>query len=491
MEIISVNFLLYTAIVILVYYCLERRAQNIWLGLASIFFIISWNWIHLIPLFIIAGVSFLSGRKLDGEKGQTFLAAGIVFNFTVLAAYRVVASPLFAISTREPGDLIRQLLVPLGLSFYVLQAISYLIDVRKGKLKAETDPIDFLVYLMYFPKFLAGPIERAGNFLPQLKAGRFVDNEKLTNAFTLIIFGLVRKVVIAEVLLSILPAEYLHAAVVNTHPELGFWSIPFFSYIGRVAYLDRVVGLFGYGIYLYNDFAGYTSIVRGISLLMGINLSPNFQVPYFSTSLSDFWNRWHISLSSWLRDYIYFPLTRQLKKKFNKPSAVLPVVIPLMATMLLSGFWHSLSGPLLTWGLTYAVLMILEQLLFQHWPNLRPQRQPAPVRALYGLLTFLLVTLAWVPFSAGSMPEILAFGKMLFKSSGWNTPPEFSPFILILALASFTLDYLQFRDKDELFALKWPLHARALLLAVGALALFLAFTWTSPYSASVFVYQGF
>ncbi len=491
MEIISFNFLIFTIIIILVYYCLERRAQNIWLGLASVAFIISWNWIHLIPLFIIAGVTFLVSQKLNGEKGEAWLTAGVMFNVVVLALYRVIASPLFTISPLEPGDLIRQILVPLGLSFYVLQAISYLIDTRKGKIKAEIDPIDFLLYMMYFPRFLAGPIERAGNFLPQLKTSRVVDNEKLTRAFTLILLGLFRKVVIAEVLLSILPADYLHATVVNTHPELGFWAFPFHSYIGRVAYLDRVVGLFGYGIYLYNDFAGYTGIVRGISLLMGINLSPNFQTPYFSSSLSDFWNRWHISLSSWLRDYIYFPLTRQLKKTFTKPTAILPVVIPLLTTMLISGIWHSLTGPLLTWGLTYAILMIIEQFLFQRWPNTRPQRKSAPVKILYGLLTYLLVTLAWLPFSADSMPEILAFGKMLFKGSGWNTPPEFSPFILILALASFLLDFWQFREKDELFVLKWPLPARAFMLAIGGLALFLAFTWTAPYSASVFVYQGF
>lgn len=491
MEIISWNFFIFTTIVILVYYCLERRAQTIWLGLASVFFIASWGWLHLIPLVIIAGATLFISQKLTGTNGQTWLIAGTSFNITVLIIYRVVVSPLFAISTQEPKGLIQQILVPLGLSFYALQAISYLVDVLKGKINAETDPVDFLVYLLYFPKFLAGPIERAGNFLPQLKTDRIVDNDRLVRAFTLIVLGLFRKVVVAEVLLSILPQYYLHATVVNTHPELGFWGFPFYSYIGRVAYLDHLIGLFGYGIYLYNDFAGYTSIVRGISLLMGIHISPNFQVPYFATSLSDFWSRWHISLSSWLRDYIYFPLTRQLKKKFTKPFALLPVVIPLLTTMLASGFWHNLSGPLLTWGLTYAILMILEQLIFQRWPNTRPQRRSMPVKILYGLLTFLFVTLAWVPFAAGSMPEILAFGKMLFKGSGWNTPPEFSPFILILALASFALDYGQFRAKDELFMVQWPLPARAFLLAVGGLALFLAFTWTSPYSANVFVYQGF
>jgi len=303
--------------------------------------------------------------------------------------------------------------------------------------------------------------------------------------------GLFRKIVIAEVILSIFPQNYIHGAIINTQPSLGLLSFPYFNYAETIPYLNRLVGIIGYGIYLYNDFAGYTGIMRGTSLLMGINLSPNFQNPYLSTSLSEFWSRWHISLSSWLRDYIYFPLTRYVKKQSNGRYFILAIIIPILTTMLISGIWHGLTVPLLLWGLAYAVIMILEQIAFQLWPGLRPQKQSKIIKVIYDFLTYGIVTLAWVPFTAASIEEILAFWKVIFKGSGWNSPPSFNYWILILGLVSFLLDFLQFRHKDEKFVLKWPLPARAFILAIGRLALILASAWTSQFVSKVFIYQSF
>jgi D-alanyl-lipoteichoic acid acyltransferase DltB (MBOAT superfamily) len=252
-----------------------------------------------------------------------------------------------------------------------------------------------------------------------------------------------------------------------------------------------LVGIIAFGIYLYNDFAGYTGIVRGISLFIGINLSPNFQVPYLSYSLSDFWSRWHISLSSWLRDYIYFPMVRYFKKKSNGQSAIIPIIIPLLSTMLISGLWHGMTIPLLIWGLTYGIIMIVEQFSFQKWPVLRPQQHSAVVKGIAGILTFSIVTLAWVPFTASSIGEILAFWRVIFKGSGLNSSPDFSFLILVLVFVSFFLDFFQSRNKDETFILKWPLIARASIMSIAFLALLLASTWTTQNVTNVFIYQGF
>jgi D-alanyl-lipoteichoic acid acyltransferase DltB (MBOAT superfamily) len=224
---------------------------------------------------------------------------------------------------------------------------------------------------------------------------------------------------------------------------------------------------------------------------MGINLSPNFQVPYFSYSLSDFWSRWHISLSSWLRDYIYFPLVRYFKKKSNGQFSAVPIIIPLLATMLISGLWHGMTIPLLIWGLTYGIIMSIEQFAFQRWPVLRPQQQPAVVKGFAGILTFTIVTLAWVPFTASSAGEILAFWKVVFKGSGLNSSPNFNFGILVLIFISYILDFFQSRYKDETFILKWPLFARASILSLAILALLLASTWTTQNITKVFIYQGF
>lgn len=489
MEIISWNFLLFVIITLTIYYILNRKAQNVWLLVVSIFFIGSWGWQYLIPLTITGVLTFLIGKKLTGPNSQRWLAAGIAFNILSLVFVRFAATPVFAAPGQVSG--IEKLLAPLGLSFYALQAISYLIDVRRGHIKPETDPVDFMLYQSFFLKFLAGPIERAGTFLPQLKTGRRIDNDTAAGAAYLIIVGLIRKVIIAQILISVLPENFMHAEIINTRPDLGLLSFPFISYTNSIPYLDRIAGIVGYGIYLYNDFAGYTGIMRGISLLLGIKLSPNFMTPYFSTSFSDFWSRWHISLSSWLRDYIYYPLSRSLKKNFRGLPTPVLIFFPFLLTMLASGLWHGATGPYLIWGLAYAVMMGVEQWLFVTWPKLRPQRQPAPVKILTGLLTFMLVTLAWVPFSAGSLQEIFAFLKAIFKGSGWNSLPAFSVWIVVLAAFSFLLDGFQSVYKDENFLLKYPVMVRSTVLAVVLLMLFLAITWAAPTSTQVFIYQSF
>jgi len=495
LEIISWNFFFFIIIVLSVYYFLSQKAQNVWLLFTSVFFIYTWGWQHLLPILIIASTTFFIGKKLNVVEKKIWLSLGVSLIIVVFIFYRILNSPLTNnfdhVILSDSTDIIRQFIIPLGFSFYALQAISYLMDIYRAKLKAETNIIDFFVYMMFFPKILAGPVERAGNFLPQLKKDRVVDNQKLAEGFTLLMVGLFRKIVIAEVLLSILPENYIHAAIINTHPTLGVLSFPFYTYVESVPYLTRLVGIIAFGIYLYNDFAGYTGIVRGISLFIGINLSPNFQVPYLSYSLSDFWSRWHISLSSWLRDYIYFPMVRYFKKKSNGQSAIIPIIIPLLSTMLISGLWHGMTIPLLIWGLTYGIIMIVEQFSFQKWPVLRPQQHSAVVKGIAGILTFSIVTLAWVPFTASSIGEILAFWRVIFKGSGLNSSPDFSFLILVLVFVSFFLDFFQSRNKDETFILKWPLIARASIMSIAFLALLLASTWTTQNVTNVFIYQGF
>jgi alginate O-acetyltransferase complex protein AlgI len=189
-----------------------------------------------------------------------------------------------------------QILVPLGLSFYVLQTISYLVDVYRGQLKAERNWMNFALYLAYFPKIIAGPIERARSFLPKLAPARIVDNSMISRGVSLIFVGMVRKLLIADTLTAFILPDVFEVPAKYTPPELIGWLVI-------------------YAFALYNDFAGYTDIVRGISGLFGIELSSNFRVPYFSRNFTEFWSRWHITLSEWLRDYIYFPLSRALGRR--------------------------------------------------------------------------------------------------------------------------------------------------------------------------------
>lgn len=486
MEIISWNFLVFLLITIPVYYTLNRRAQNIWLVVASAAFIATHGWQNLIPLTVIAGVTWLAGARLAETGRRGWLAAGIAVNVTALAFYRTATSPLVF-----PAGTIDHLLVPVGMSFYTLQSIGYLIDISHKKIEAEKDPVDLTLYLMYFPKFLAGPIERAGHFLPQLKEPRIVDNAKASRGFSFILFGLIRKVAVAEVLFTLIPKNFLLIPFVDMPLAVGLPPLHVATYIAPVSNIDRLIAVICYGLYLYNDFAGYTLIMRGISLLMGIELPPNFREPYFAATLSEFWSKWHISLSSWLRDYIYFPLTRWLKKKSPGAFPVIPIAVPLLVTMLTAGVWHGLTIPFLFWGLLYGIMLTLEQLAFQRWPSLRPQQRPFAYRLFSALLTFTIVSFAWVPFAARSWREIAAFPVYLSQPVLWTRSPEISPWAIIVAAFSFPLDVIQSLYRDWLSEAGISLPLRAAIVAAFLILLFLAFTWTKPYTSNVFIYQAF
>ena len=486
MEIISWQFLLYLLITITVYYTLNRRAQNIWLVIASAVFAASHGWQNLIPLTVIAGATWLAGLRLAESGRRWWLTAGIAVNIAALTFYRLSASPLVF-----PAGPVDHLLVPVGMSFYTLQSISYLIDLSRGKITAERDPVNLSLYLLYFPKFLAGPIDRPGHFLPQLKEPRVVDNPKAARGFTFILFGLIRKVAVAEVLFTLIPKNFLLTPFVDLPFAAGLPPLHVSTYVAPVSNFDRLIAVVCYGLYLYNDFAGYTLIMRGISLLMGIELPPNFREPYFATTLSEFWSKWHISLSSWLRDYIYFPLTRWLKKSTLANFTLIPVAVPLVVTMLTAGAWHGVTVPFLFWGLLYGIMLTIEQLVFQYWPALRPQQRSVSYRVLSSLFTFIIVSLAWIPFAAGSWREIAAFPAYLSQPELWARAPEISPWAVIVAAVSFPLDAIQAYYRDWLSEAGIPITLRAAIVAAFLILLFLAFTWTRPYTSNVFIYQAF
>lgn len=205
-----------------------------------------------------------------------------------------------------------RLLVPIGLSFYIVQAIAYLMDLDKGLQEPERDPLDFALFMIYFPRMISGPIERARDFLPKLKAPRLVDDELFARSLTLILMGLFRKLAVADVLNVILPKDVFSDPSHYRAPELALW-------------------LLAYSFILYNDFAGYSSIVRGVSGLFGIELNQNFNLPYLARNMVEFWARWHMSLSEWLRDYSFTPTTRALlRRKYNSRHPLTMVVPPLL-----------------------------------------------------------------------------------------------------------------------------------------------------------------
>ena len=361
-----------------------------------------------------------------------------------------------------------QILVPVGLSYYILQAISYLVDVYRCQLKAESDFVNFALYLSYFPKLLAGPIERARAFLPKLAQPRLVDNRVIAQSVMLIFVGLVRKLIIADTL----TASFLS----------DVFKIP-----AKYSPLELVVWLVIYAFALYNDFAGYTDIVRGISGFFGIELSRNFWAPYFSRNFTEFWKRWHITLSEWLRDYIYFPLVRVLSRYKTGYGKLANLILPPLITMLVSGLWHGFYLNLLVWGGLQGLYLIVERIPAFWRPIVPPQDQPLWRQGLGMVVVFILVILAWAPFR-WELPAALQLWEALLNWSDVVIRYRRMFLVLPLLLGSLLLDFIQYRSDDEFVFLKWPPLAKATCMAI---VLFWIFILTAGNFEQPFVYQGF
>jgi alginate O-acetyltransferase complex protein AlgI len=476
MEITSGLFLLFLIASLVIYYLLPRRPQNYWLLIASYVFCITWAWEFALVLLTVTVVNFVLGQRLrrDNQGRRNILWLGLAFNILVLVFFRT--TDFFVPQLTElvgrigfgTGLGTLQFLVPVGLSFYIVENISYLIDVYKGQTKATTDPVDFALYLAYFPKLLAGPIERASQFLPKLERQRIVDNDVLARSTTLIAVGLVRKLLIADTLTGAIP--------VDVFAEPGFFSA--FELWGW---------LFVYGFALYNDFAGYTSIVRGISGFFGIELSPNFREPYFSRNFSEFWSSWHITLSHWLRDYIYFPALRSLLRRYSSRRHVANVVLPPLMTMLVSGLWHGFSLHMLVWGGLHGVYLIGERIVSLSGPVVPPDRRPKWRQWMATGIVFILVMWAWVPFRL-EMPDAIEFWKQLLTFGEFGLHYRRLVLVAGYVLLSVAIDIIQRYAKDEVVFLRWPRVAQAALLAT---VIFLTIILTQGSIGEPFVYQGF
>ena len=494
MTVTSLVFLACTALAALVYNKLPARWHIPWLWLVSIAFIVTWSWQFVLTLLVYSAINYALGLRSDpeGSHAKAWARAGILFNLLFLFVFKYsdfflpqFSAFLQSVGLFEPGKVL-QVLMPVGLSFLVVQNISYLLDVANRRLPPENNLLHFSLYNFYFPKLLSGPVERARLFLPRLTAPIVVDRPLLERSASLLIAGLFRKLVLANPLFNMIPASAFATPLEHSGQNLFFW-------------------LLAYAIALYNDFAGYTAIVRGVSLWFGIELSPNFNLPYDARNFTEFWNRWHISLSSWLRDYIFFPLSWSLRRKFPNQNHFVNVVLPPMITFLASGMWHGLSWNLLVWGALHGLFQVVERLP-SLWKTVTPlNKRPLWRQRLGTGVTFLLAALAWVPFRMPlpvavqywqglfhwTMPDFLEFARTLVGWSpivGWSKFGLPNPLLLLVLVVAISFDSWQRRARSEEFLLTWSRWGQIVIIFVLLVAALLAF-----FSDTIvpFVYQGF
>jgi len=337
---VSIDFLVFLAVVLVVYWSLNRVShQNYFLMAASLFFYgyADWKFLSLIISSALAGyVSALAIEK-SRKKKRFYLTLGIVFPFFLLFVFKYFNFFIDAVSSVTAmfglsifGKSTLSLVLPLGISFFTFQTVGYVIDVYRGHHKAEKNFPQFMLFISFFPQLVAGPIERSTHLLKQIKKNRTVDHQDLIYGAYLILQGFVKKLVVADNL----------APIVNSLFAYRDLSGPLVA-----------AGMIGFAFQIYGDFSGYTDIARGVARLMGFRLLVNFDRPYVSASPTEFWRRWHITLSSWFKDYLYIPLGGNRHSFFR-------TCINIMFVWMLCGLWHGASYNFILWGLFHGIALV-------------------------------------------------------------------------------------------------------------------------------------
>jgi len=480
MVITSLSFAAFTLTVLLAYYLLPtHNQQNGLLLAASYLYLATWDVRCALIFGALSIVNFVCARQMTriGSRKQYWLYAGIAVNVAALLYLKYAdffilqaVSRLETIGLHPTFDTLH-IVLPVGLSFFVLQAISYLIDVAHSTVQPVPNFVQSSLYMSYFPRVTSGPIERARDFIPQLQKRRAAAQIETHRGLTLLLRGLLRKVVVADLLFLSIPQDVFHQPRNYSSLELALW-------------------LLAYAFALYNDFAGYSSIARAISIFLGLQLVENFNVPYRARNFTEFWQRWHISFSSWLRDYIFLPLTRTLLRHRRKLDFKVSLIVPPFVTMLVSAIWHDLSLNMLVWGVLHGTYLMSERLWVQSRPTRRADSVPAVQQFGSSMLVFTLVLLAWVPFHA-TLSVTLTYWAELLSPIRWLNTTElpFHPVIFLLISFSCLLDFQQSRSHEL------ALQGRSVLvkaLAINAAVfIIIAAAFGQMHAAPPFVYQGF
>jgi D-alanyl-lipoteichoic acid acyltransferase DltB (MBOAT superfamily) len=451
----------------------HARAWKLFMLGASYFFLCSWqNWHHAVLMASLLGGAtvanqvFVEGIDRSQSQGarKAWVMVAVAANLTCLGFfkyYNFFIQTALNLHAHVPPRYLVRIILPIGISFFLFQAMSYVIDAYRDNLK-PVSLLDFAVYLSFFPHLVAGPIVRATEFLPQLKHRpdpRYLDAAR---AFRLIVAGMFKKVVISAYLATTVDAV--------------------FAAPGRFHSLEVLFGVYAYAFQIYADFSGYTDIAIGLALLLGIKFPVNFNSPYTSTSLGEFWRRWHMSLSRWLRDYLYISLGG------NRVS-VSRTYVNLMLTMVIGGLWHGAAWRFVIWGGIHGVVLAIERLLDDRREaiGLGPRPDTPFHRFLQWAVTFHVVCFAWIFFRAPSTSRAFEVIKQIFLSPGVGS--LVTPLLVVTILALLASQFVPegVMENVQVAFSRVPILAQGVALA----ACFFLIDHLSPAGVQPFIYFQF
>ncbi len=439
------TFALFFIIVYLVYLPLRQtRMKMPWLLLVSYVFYGWWNPLYLLLIVAATVANYLAVILMEKTgRRKLWLAAGIGTSLALLGFFKyaafvtdnlnaLLASLGMLYRIRAPG-----VLLPVGISFFTFQAMSYSIDYYRGDVKKEPSLIRFATFVSFFPQLVAGPIERAKNLLPQLQSPSRISQKDVTDGLSLFVVGLFKKVALADYL-----AQYVDK--VYDAPEQ--FQAP-----------ALILATFAFAWQIYFDFSGYTDMARGVARMMGYHLMLNFNNPYLATDLSDFWRRWHVSLSTWFKDYVYIPLGGNRKGQLR-------TYVNMALTMLISGLWHGAAWTFVIWGALHALGRICTRELER--TALYKERVPKFAKRL---LVFAFVTFAWIFFRASNLSDAWLIVTRIFTTA-W-TDPAFPMVALILVLSVWLYQHV-YESKVRRVLLLAPVRVALVVLMILYLAVF-------------------
>lgn len=408
----SFNFLVFFLVVYVVYRCLSVRGQNRWLLLASYIFYGLWDYRFLVLVLTSTTVDYWVARRIasaeNDKKRRGYLLVSLITNLSILGFFKYFnffidsAITLVELVGFHPHPLSLNILLPIGISYYTFKTISYTVDVYGGNVRLARNWIEYALFVSFFPQILSGPIDRAATLLPQIEKPRELTAQVARIGIWLFVWGLFKKVVVADNLSEI--AE------------------PLFVAGGDISAASAWVAAYAFVFQLYCDFSGYTDMARGVAKLFGFQTSINFRNPYFSVNPIDFWQRWHISLTQWIQDYIYFPMAAQALRKSSSFWSTYKTHI---YTMVLIGLWHGASMTYVVFGLLWGSLIVLYYVYLMSWKRMlkyfgikrmKKKQQPlyAPSRIVSMILMFQIISLSFVLFRSGSVNEALNIYRIMF-----------------------------------------------------------------------------
>lgn len=437
----SYEFFLFIPLIFILYWWIGKKGvfnQNLILLIASYFFYAWWDWRFLFLILISSFTDFIAGIQLEKSSSKktkkVWLWLSIIINVGLLGFFKycnffidslVASFELLEINLRVET---LSIILPIGISFYTFQTLAYTIDIYRSKIKAEKSILIYLTYVSFFPQLLAGPIERAANLLPQFHRQRTFDLKLAADGARQLLWGFFMKIAVADFIGS-------HIDKLFVNPESHSSALLF-------------QGIIFFAIQVYADFSGYSHIAIGTAKLFGIKLMDNFLFPFFSRNLTELWQRWHISLTTWFRDYVYIPLGGNRLGKTKQ-------FVALMTTFLISGFWHGASWNIVVWGLLNGLLFSL-MLFFEKKKELDSPAKLGDIA--YMILTFLLFSLPLILFRNSSLSSSFLYFNQMISINGPIEILNSKVFSLVFCMIG--LEWIQREKKHALAIAHWSFYKR-------------------------------